>query len=322
MYLVFRTVHTQLLCIVDCRIGTVQQRPALLPNHIGNLSEACAKFFLLLRQRFRFEPLHVLWPRIMEHQIDQKAKRMRLCACLLQMKGRLQEPLVVFQHLVIVVIKRKLRLIAAQHPRIFSAPNAHTVLLDTKQLRVVDNDQRVKFAGHCAKPPQKIHICIHMLCIVAGNACTDNRSAPAKPAAFQIRSIFRQHLKFCIRNFGNFRAVAVMDSLLDRRIGMPHYPVAHQAVSAPLLRRYPRGLHRLFLARAAAFPTFGSLSEFCICASKLRKVFALIVSWQPSAYVSPLRPLYQAKWHLKSTFHTEVFLFLLSCCYILFNTLL
>ena len=189
----------------------------------------------------------------MEHQIDQEAKRVRLRSGLLQMKGRLQEPLVVFQHLVIVVIKRKLRLIAAQHPRIFSAPNAHTVLLNTKKLRVVDNDQRVKFAGHCAKPPQKIHICIHMLCIIAGNARTDNRSAPAKPAAFQIRSIFRQHLKFCIRNLGNFRAVAVMDSLFDRRIGMPHCPVAHQAVSAPLLRRYPRGLHRLFLLTLRLF---------------------------------------------------------------------
>ena len=77
MYLVFRTVRTQLLCIVDCRIGTVQQRPALLPNHIGNLPEPCAKFFLLLRQRFRFEPLHVFWPRIMEYQIDQEAKRVR-----------------------------------------------------------------------------------------------------------------------------------------------------------------------------------------------------------------------------------------------------
>ena len=76
---------------------------------------------------------------------------------------------------------------------------------------------------------------------------------PAKPAAFQIRSIFRQHLKFRIRNFGNFRAVAVMDSLFDRRIGMPHCPVAHQAVSAPLLRRYPRGLHRLFLPALRLF---------------------------------------------------------------------
>ncbi len=150
-------------------------------------------------------------------------------------------------------LERKLRLIAAQHPLVLSAPNTYTVLLDVKQLRMVDDDQCVKLAGHCAEPPQKIHICIHMLCIIAGNARADDRPAPAKPAAFQIGSIFRQHLKFRIRNFGNFRAVAVMDSLFDRRIGMPHYPVAHQAVSAPLLRRYPRGLHRLFLPALRLF---------------------------------------------------------------------
>ena len=174
----------------------------------------------------------------MEHRIHQEAKCVRLCACLLQVKGWLQKPLVILQHLVIVVIKGKLRLVATQHPCIFSAPNTHAVLPDVKQLRMVDDDQRVEFAGHCAKPPQKIYVRIHMLCGVAGNACADDRSAPAKPAVFQICPIFRQHLKFRIRDFGNLRAVAVMKSLLDRGIGVPHCPVAHQAVSAPSLRRY------------------------------------------------------------------------------------
>ena len=61
MHLVFGAAHTQLVLVVDCRIIKIQQRPAFLPDHIGNLLESCAKRFLFLHQRFCLEPIHVFW---------------------------------------------------------------------------------------------------------------------------------------------------------------------------------------------------------------------------------------------------------------------
>ena len=105
--------------------------------------------------------------------------------------------------------------------------------------------------------------------------------------ALMIRPIFRQHLKFRIRDFGNLRAVAVMKSLLDRGIGIPHCPVAHQAVSAPSLRRYLCRSIFFFSVRAVASPIPVLPPDAASAQANLKSLRADNFL-QLSAYASPL----------------------------------